>query len=144
MQDVYKRLSQTNVLTLIETHTKKRQRVLRLEAESRAKHADADRKKYSLLLAQVIINADLPVVALIRTLDDQQQGWIHLFGTRRCNTLKNRFKAWRPFAIWLELHFGRKFPIQLRDIIDYMQHRVDEGCGKTIPEGFHIALCLIE
>ena len=88
VQDVYRRLSQTNVLTLIETHAKKRQRVLRLEAESRAKRADADRKKYSLLLAQVNIDADLPVVALIRTLDDQQQGWIHLFGTRRCNTLK--------------------------------------------------------
>ena len=144
VQDVYRRLSQTNVLSLIETHTKKRQRVLRLEAETRAKRADADRKKYNLLLAQVIIDAELPVVALIKTLDDQQQGWIHLFGTRRCNTLKNRFKAWRPFAIWLELHFGRKFPIQLRDIIDYMQHRVDEGCGKSVPEGFHIALCLIE
>ena len=78
VQDVYRRLSQTNVLSLIETHTKKRQRVLRLEAETRAKRADADRKKYSLLLAQVIIDAELPVVALIKTLDDQQQGWIHL------------------------------------------------------------------
>ena len=40
VQEVYKRLSQTNVLTLIETHTKKRQRMLRLEAESRAKRAE--------------------------------------------------------------------------------------------------------
>ena len=92
---------------------------MRLEAESRAKRADAERKKYSLLLAQVIIDAQLPVVALIQILDDPQQGWLHLFGTRRCNTLKNRFKAWRPFAVWLELHFGCKFPVSLRDIIDY-------------------------
>ena len=92
----------------------------------------------------MIVDADLPVVALIRTLDDPQQGWVHLFGTRRCNTLKNRYKSWRPFAVWLELHFGRKFPVQLKDIIDYIQHRVDEGCGKTIPESFHTSLTLIE
>ena len=124
--------------------TKKRQKIHRLEAGSRAKRADVERKKYTSLLAQVIVDADLPVVALIRTLDDPQQGWVHLFGTRRCNTLKNRYKSWRPFAVWLELHFGRKFPVQLKDIIDYIQHRADEGCGKTIPESFHTSLTLIE
>ena len=130
-------------VSLIEAHTKKRQKIHRLEAESRAKRADVERKKYTSLLAQVIVDADLPVVALIRTLDDPQQGWVHLFGTRRCNTLKNRYKSWRPFAVWLELHFGRKFPVQLKDIIDYIQHCVDEGCGKTIPESFHTSLTLI-
>ena len=97
-----------------------------------------------MLLAQVIIDAQLPVVGLIQTLDSPEQGWLHLFGTRRCNTLKNRFKAWRPFAVWLELHYGRKFPILLKDIIDYVQFRVNEGCGKSIPECFHVSLCLIE
>jgi len=119
VQDAYKRITQTNVLTLIESHTKRRQKPFKLEAESRAKRADTDRRKYSLLLAQVIIDAQLPVAALIHTLDDPQQGWIHLFGTRRCNTLKNRYKAWHPFSAWLELHCGRKFPNCLRDIIDY-------------------------
>ena len=101
---------------MIEARTKKRQKVFRQDAESRSKRADAERKKYTLLLAQVIIDAELPVVSLIQTLDNPQQGWIHLFGTRRCNTLKNRYKAWRPFAVWLELHFGRKFPVQLKDV----------------------------
>eukprot|EP00435_Cladocopium_sp_Y103_P074208 s172_g47.t1 len=144
VQSVYKDLTRTNVLTLIEQHTKRRQRVLRVEAESRAKRLDVERQKYSMLLSEVIIDAQLPVVALIQTLDDPRQGWLHLFGTRRCNTLKNRYKSWRPFAVWLELHRGRKFPASLRDIIDYIQHRVDEGCGKSIPESFHISLALIE
>ena len=144
VQNVFKQLTQTNVLALIESHAKKRQRVYRLEAETRAKRSDVERKKYSLLLAQVIIDAELPVVALIQTLDNPEQGWLHLFGTRRCNTLKNRFKAWRPFAVWLELHHGRKFPVQLKDMVDYLQHRVDEGCGKSVPESFHISLSLLE
>ena len=144
VQGAYKKLTQTNVLTLIESFSKKRQRILRLEAESRSKRADVERRKYSLLLSQVIIDAELPVVGLIQSLDNPEQGWLHLFGTRRCNTPKNRYKAWRPFAMWLELRHGRKFPVQLRDIIDYIQFRIDEGCGKTIPECFHVSLCLIE
>ena len=67
VQNVFKQLTQTNVLTLIESHAKRRQRVHRLEAETRAKRSDVERKKYSLLLAQVIIDAELPVVALIQT-----------------------------------------------------------------------------
>eukprot|EP00435_Cladocopium_sp_Y103_P036288 s800_g9.t1 len=144
VQDACKRISQTNVLSLIEAHLKRRQKLFRLEAESRAKRSDAERKKYSMLLAQISSEAQLPVAALIQTLDDPQQGWLHLFGTRRCNTLKNRYQAWRPFAVWLEFHFGRKFPVSLRDIIDYVQHRVNEGCGKSVPEGFHVSLCLLE
>ena len=70
VQDVDKKLVQTNVVSLIEAHTKRRQRVSRLDAESRSKRADVERKKYTLLLAQVIIDAGLPVVALIQTLDD--------------------------------------------------------------------------
>ena len=50
VQDVYKRLVQTNVVSLIEAHTKKRQKIHRLEAESRAKRADVERKKYTSLL----------------------------------------------------------------------------------------------
>eukprot|EP00435_Cladocopium_sp_Y103_P048897 s2413_g14.t1 len=73
VQSVYKDLTRTNVLSLIEQHTKRRQRVLRAEAESRAKKLDSERQKYSLLLAQVIIDAQLPVVALIQTLDDPRQ-----------------------------------------------------------------------
>ena len=144
VQDAFKHITQTDMLSLVAAHSKRRQRVLKLEAENRSKRMDAERKKYSMLLAQVIIEANLPVAALIQTLDDSRQGWLHLFGTRRCNTLKNRYKAWRPFSVWLELHAGRKFPINVKDIIDYVQHRVDEGCGKTVPECFHVSLTLIE
>ena len=34
--------------------------------------------------------------------------------------------------------------MQLKDIVDYLQHRVDEGCGKSVPESFHISLSLLE
>ena len=56
--------------------------------------------------------------------------------------MKNRYEAWKPFQVWLEVNRGRTFPLYLKDIIDYVQHRVDDGCGRTVPESFHIALVI--
>ena len=68
VQDAFKHITQTDMLALVAAHSKRRQRVLKLEAENRSKRMDAERKKYSMLLAQVIIDANLPVAALIQTL----------------------------------------------------------------------------
>ena len=145
VQSAFKQISQTSPLILLELHAKKAQRKHEEEPpDIRSKQFDAERKKYSLLLAQVIIDASLPVVPLVQTLEDPRTGWIHLFAARRGNTLKNRYKVWHPFEIWLELHRGYKFPKSIRDVIDYMQHRVDEGCGRTVPESFSVALSMLE
>ena len=67
-----------------------------------------------------------------------------MFAARRANTLKNRYKSWKPFENWLELHRGRLFPTSCKDAIDYIQFRVDEGCGKTVPESFSVVLGMLE
>ena len=108
------------------------------------KRFDAERKKYSRLLSQIIVQADLPIVALVKTLDDPQAGWLHIFAARRGNTLKNRFKVWQPFRQWLEWHRGYQYPRGVKDAIDYMQHRVSEGCGRSVPQALHTALAVIE
>jgi len=52
-------------------HSKCKQKKHREDApDARSKKFEAERRKYSLLLAQVMINAQLSVVALIHTLDD--------------------------------------------------------------------------
>ena len=116
---------------ILELASKKKQRKYREEApDARAKKVEDERRKYALLLSDVIKRAKLPVAQLIDTLDDPASGWLHLFSARRANTLKNRFKAWKPFQTWLELHRGIAFPETCRDIINYMQCRVDDSCGK--------------
>ena len=32
----------------------------------------------------------------------------------------------------------------MKDLIDYMQQRVDDGCGRIVPQALHTALVLIE
>lgn len=141
----YDKLSKTSFGFLLELNAKKKQQKYREEPpDARAQRFNAERKKYITLLANLIKEADLPVVQVIAALDDTGLAWQHLFAARRAGTLKNRYKAWRPFRTWIELNRGYVFPRSLKDIIDYMQHRVSEGCGKTIPVSFDIALQLFE
>ena len=145
VQDEYNRLTQTSSICILEMHIKRKQKKHREDpADARARRFDAERRKYARLLSQVIIQADLPIVQLVKTLDDPEAGWLHIFAARRGNTLKNRYKVWRPFEMWLEWHRGYLFPRGVKDVIDYMQHRVDDGCGRTVPQALHTALALIE
>eukprot|EP00435_Cladocopium_sp_Y103_P036749 s3393_g9.t1 len=141
----YTALTQSSAVMVLELVTKKRQRKYRDEpVDARAKKLEEERRKYSLLLAEVIKQAKLPVVQLVNTLDDPAAGWLHLFAARRANMLKNRYKSWKPFQTWLQLHRGVSFPQSCKDVIDFMQSRVDDECGKTVPESFSVALNLIE
>lgn len=145
VQDEFTKLTRTSAICILEMHTKRKQRKYREDpADARAKRFDSERKKYSRLLSQVIVEADLPIVALVKTLDGPQAGWLHIFAARRGNTLKNRFKVWHPFRQWLEWHKGYQYPRGVKDAIDYMQHRVNEGCGRSVPQSLHTALALIE
>ena len=145
IQTSFTALTQSSTITVLELAAKKRQRKYKDEhPDARARKLDTERHKYTVLLSNVIKSAKLPVVQLVNTLDDPLTAWSHLFAARRANTLKNRYKAWRPFETWLELHRSRTYPQSYKDVIDYMQCRVDDGCGKTIPESFHVALNMIE
>lgn len=145
VQEQFQHLTKTSVHCILEMHTKRRQRKYKEDPpDVRNKRFETERKKYALLLAQVMIAAKLPVAALVATLDDPRAGWVHIFAARRGNTLKNRYKAWKPFERWLETHKGYLYPAGVKDAIDYVQHRVDEGCGRTIPDSLNAVLTLLE
>ena len=88
VQDEFNRLTKTSSLCILEMHSKRKQRKYKEDpADARARRFDSERKKYSLLLAQNLIPADLPVVQLIKTLDDPNSAWVHIFAARRANIL---------------------------------------------------------
>lgn len=143
--DSFSSITRMSHVVLLESHAKRKQKSFKEEpADVRSKRFDKERIKYATLLGHIIREAEMPVVGLVQALDDPSAGWVHLFGARRANTLKNRYKAWKPFRVWLESNRGRVFPESLKDIIDYIQSRINDGCGRTVPESFHIALALIE
>ena len=107
VQDEFTRLTQTSAICILEMHTKRKQKKYKEDhPDARARKFDHERRKYTRLLSQVLINASLPIVPLVQTLDDPASGWVHVFAARRGNTLKNRYKVWHPFEQWLEWHRG--------------------------------------
>ena len=108
IQTSFTSLTQSSTVTVLELAAKKRQRKYKDEhPDARARKLDTERQRYTVLLSNVIKSAKLPVVHLVNTLDDPFTAWSHLFAARRANTLKNRYKAWRPFEAWLEFHRSR-------------------------------------
>ena len=104
LQDEYKSILSSSSLCLLEAHAKRKQSRYKEEpADARTKRFEREKQKFALLLAEMVREADLPVAATINKLDDPKEGWLRLFSTRRANTLKNRYKAWKPFRDWLEL-----------------------------------------
>ena len=145
LQDSFASVSKSSSLILLELGAKKKQKRYKDEPpDIRTRKADLERRKYVRLLANLFKEADLPVVQVLRTVSDPEASWVHLFAARRANTLKNRYKVLKPLRDWLEFHRGYVFPRSVNDAIDYVQFRIDEGCGKTIPESVDIALGLAE
>ena len=132
-------------MCLLEGHAKRRHLLYKGEpADIRSQRFERERKKFALLLRICIKEADLPVVSQISLLDDPHEGWLRIFATRHANTLKSRYKTWKPFRDWLEQHRGRVYPLGTKDAVDYLQFRVNEGCGKTLPESLCCAIHLME
>ena len=145
LQDEYKQITSSSAVILLEGHAKRRHLLYKGEpADIRSQRFERERKKFAVLLSNCIKEADLPVVAQISQLNDPHEGWLRIFATRRANTLKSRYKTWKPFRDWLEQHRGRVYPLGTKDAVDYLQFRVDEGCGKTLPESLSCSIHLME
>ncbi len=145
LQDEYKQITSSSAVILLEWHAKRRHLLYKGEpADIRSQRFERERKKFALSLSNCIREAELPVVSQISSLDDPHEGWLRIFATRRANTLKLRYKTWKAFRDWLEQHCGRVFPLGTKDAVDYLQFRVNEGCGKTVPESLSCAIHLME
>ena len=68
---------------------------------SRAETEAAERKRFALELSVLIKKACLPVVYQIEQLDNQNIAWERIFGSRRSKTLRNRFRSWNKYRMWL-------------------------------------------
>ena len=115
-----------------------------LDANQRAAKEKLSREKYAVLLSDIIKNAGLPVVAQLEAVDDGGLSWTRIFGSRRSKTLRNRYKAWKSFELWLEVVHGKRWPLHVKHLIGYANERLAEGCGKAVLNSFQAALVVLE
>eukprot|EP00435_Cladocopium_sp_Y103_P068950 s873_g32.t1 len=99
---------------------------------------------WALELSQYLIAAELPVVRMIQESEDHQKSWARVFGSRRAKTLRNRATTWKRYYVWLLLNRCRHWPKNMSDLIDFMEGRIQDGCGATAPQNLMGALALLE
>ena len=145
LQETYASEARMNPLVLL-PGLERRRKALRTDrdASQRAEHERLAREKYTALLADVIKEAQLPLVAILSEVDDPESAWKRIFGNRRSKTLRNRYRSWRAFEKWLTVIYGKTWPTSIAQLLAYINQRVEEGCGKTVLGSFQAALSVLE
>ena len=101
LQAAYTKLVSDQPLALLPSLQRKERAALKFQdASERARKESESRVRFAVLLGGFVREAQLPVVAEIAALASPEAGWKRLFGTRRSKTLRNRYRAWKPFRDW--------------------------------------------
>ena len=111
---------------------------------NRADLEEALRDKYAMELATFIDEAGLPVVYQIHQLDNPNKAWKRIFGSRRGKTLRNRFRSWSKFRLWLIAYSGAVWPRSLADLVNYVEECIQVGCALSIHTELQASLVLLE
>ena len=111
---------------------------------SRAETEAAERKRFALELSVLIKEACLPVVYQIEQLDNQNIAWERIFGSRRSKTLRNRFRAWNKYRMWLVASTGVVWPRDIRDLVNYIEEMLQVGAPMSLHGELQASLVLLE
>ena len=111
---------------------------------TRAELEAALRDKFALELAEIIMEACLPVVFQIEGLDNPNKAWTRLFGSRRGKTLRNRVRSWNRYRAWLVSYAGRVWPSSLADLVNYVEECISSGCSISLHDELQASLVLLE
>ena len=145
LQDHYNKLATQNPLALLPALKKRKSASERvIDKGARATEEARLKTEYALKLAGVLKEAGLPVCQIIEGVEDAEEAWQRLFGSRRAKTLRNRFRSWSSFREWLVISRGRVYPTGIPDVLDYANERYHGACGKTVLDSFQAALSIIE
>ncbi|CAE8623280.1 unnamed protein product [Polarella glacialis] len=137
--------STTLAATVIRTHRKSSlSNKLCQEGANKEEVEEAERIRWAGILAGYIQDACLPVCEMVRQTAWPAVTWTKVFGDRRALTLRNRARTWKTVVEWLFIVFGVCHPQAEFQLIDYLNVRGEEPCGKSVPQAIAAALSVIE
>ncbi|CAE7495014.1 unnamed protein product [Symbiodinium natans] len=119
-------------------------RALRMEGANPHDLEQLEVRKWSLRVAEFVIDANLPASQVVDGVQDPSETWVRLCGGRRVSTLRQTARVWGHFRMWLEMTFGKLWPKDAVEIIDFLTERSHEPCGRTVPGTFLAALSTLE
>ena len=144
LQDTFEGLLKKEALPIRQVRKTRLNQSLTLEVGNPLQVAEEERMRWAMSLSEFIVAAELPVVSMVQESEDQQRSWGRIFGSRRAKTLRNRATTWKRYYIWLLLNRARHWPAKVGDVVDYLEGRIEDGCGPAAPQGLMGALALLE
>ncbi len=142
--DAYERLVSENVELAQKIH---KSRGMRLKGEEGATPEAVEQHettRWAMTVAGFIAESTLPAKQVAESTEDPSSTWVRLVGNRRSRTLRQSARAWQKFRDWLMVTRGSPWPSSVSQVVDYLEERMLEPCGPTVPGSLLSALQLLE
>jgi hypothetical protein len=94
---------------------------------------DKVRNRLAAKVGEIILSADLPAAALFKESIHPERLLSRFAGGRRTSTLKGKIAAFKSMSNWMKATFGRAWPLNQSQAIDYVLERGSEPCGHSVP-----------
>ena len=126
------------------TSTRARRTARAKGPEARAAVEQGERLRWIKQLVKLVVEADLPTVALAREAKDPEVRLRRMAGNRRSGTIRARVRTWSNVRRWLLTVNGRPWPSSASEVLDYLDARMSEPCGKSVPKAVAASLGFVE
>ncbi|CAE8728235.1 unnamed protein product [Polarella glacialis] len=107
--------------------------VLAERPDQRAAAEEVERQRWNLQVCQIVIRCDLPVLRVAATSLDPDRALANCTGRARSKTLRKKVRTWLVIENWLKATFGLEWPTLASQMVDYIEDRATEPCGRTVP-----------
>ncbi|CAE8624964.1 unnamed protein product [Polarella glacialis] len=101
--------------------------------EQRATEEEIERKRWNQFVCDIVIRNDLPVLRVAATSLDPDRALANCTGRARSRTLRKKVRTWLAIEKWLIATFGQSWPSSAGQVVDYLEDRAQEPCGRTVP-----------
>ena len=142
--EIYDNLVAGHVELARKVYKSKAQRLRRAEVAEPEKIELEETRRWATEIAGFIIDSPMPAKEMVESTGDPVATWVRLCGNRRARTLRQAARVWQRFYEWLQLSLGLKWPTSVAQVVDYLEERMLEPCGPTIPGSLLGSLQLLE
>ena len=112
--------------------------------QSRAAREAEILQKARAELADLLMEAKLPITAQTMSCREPEKVIAAALGGMRASTIRKRIREWRKVRAFALGVAGVPWPAHIGVVLDYMQERLDEPCARTVPSSILSALGFME
>ena len=141
---IYDQLLAENVELAQRVHKSRGMRMKKGEGVEPELIEQEETRRWACAIAGFVADGPMPAKRVAEATSDPSGTWVRFCGNRRSRTLRQAARAWQRFHEWLKLAHGRCWPTGVEQVVDYLEERMLEPCGPTVPGTFLQSLQLLE